>query len=49
MSKSDFDRLAKHVEREYEVKGISPTEAKKWGIETAGKVEEEKEENKADV
>lgn len=33
-----FDRLAGEVERQYIKKGVPRETARKWGIETAGKV-----------
>jgi len=41
MSKK-FDKLARHIAREYEKKGYSKEEAEKIGQETAGKVYWEK-------
>lgn len=41
-----FDRLSEHVAREYEKKGIPREKAEEWGKATAGKVAEEKEEDK---
>lgn len=37
-----FDRLAEHVSREYEAKGIPKEEAEEWGRATAAKVAREK-------
>ena len=41
-----FDKLADHVTRYYEAKGVPPEKAREWGNATAGKVYREKEEKK---
>lgn len=38
-----FDRLASHVAREYEAKGIDKAKAEAWGAATAAKVARSKE------
>jgi hypothetical protein len=48
MSKK-FDKLANHVTKYYEAKGVPPEKAKEWGDATAGKVyQEQKEGEKKD-
>lgn len=43
MPDSRFDRLARHVAREYEAKGIPAERANEWGRATAAKVHREQE------